>query len=216
MTVTPVRGGVVQGDAIRVTQLDAAGAPLWGSSSCIQNENLVKIDFNPTRQAGASFDTIDAQGRACMSYQGRDTLKRMAYTLQICDLDLQLRTLIEGGTLFTGTAGVLEGFQPPKEGVIGNPNGISVEVWSKRIVGDVQIGWWHFAFTRLYLAYDNNTIGNSAMDQTFAGWGNSNINWGSGPMQDFTHDTSAPWQVMVAPALPTPRADGYITITAPS
>jgi hypothetical protein len=211
----PVKGGVVQADAIRVCQLDPAGTPVWGASSCVQSENIVKLDFKPVWQAGASFDTVDGQGRACTSFQGRDTLKRMNYTLQICDMDLQLRALIEGGTLFTGTAGVIEGYQPPKEGVIGNPNGVSVEVWAKRIVGDVQVGWWHFAFTRMFLHWNDSTLGNSIMDMTFDGWGNSNINWGSGPMQDFTHDTSAPWQSMIAAALPTPRADGFITITAP-
>lgn len=216
MTVAPIKGGVVQADAIRITRLDATGAPVWGSSNCIQNENIVKLDFKPQFQAGASLDTIDGQGRACTSYQGRDTLKRMTYTLQICDFDIYMREMIEGGTIFTGVGGVIEGYQPPKEGVIGCPNGISCEVWAKRIVGDSQVGWWHWAFPRMFLTWDDSTLGNSVMDMTFNGWGNSNLNWGSGPLQDFTHDTSAPWQVMIANALPTPRADGYLAITAPS
>lgn len=284
-TLADVRGGSVQGDAIRIARLDASGAPLSGATSMIQTDNLVKLDFSHDVQAGADITTVDAQGRACMVYRGRDTIKRGTYTLQICDMDLLIHEMAIGGTLFTdsgdrtvndaatatdtslvsataaftdddigatvsGTgifagstiisresathvtlshattataSGVtvtitdvpmVVGYQPPKVGVIGCPNGISVEVWSKRILHDFQVGWWHWAFPRMFLNENTDrSIGNNDMAMSFVGWGNENPNWGTGPGDDFDHDSSGLWQVLIADALPTPLQDGYQAVT---
>lgn len=285
MTLADVRGGSVQGDAIRIGRLDASGAPLVGTSSMIQTDNLVKLDFSHDVQAGADITTVDAQGRACMVFRGRDTIKRGTYTLQICDLDLLIHEMCLGGTLFTDVAtrtftdgvtatdtslhsataaftsadvgdtvsgtGIFAGttiasvtnattvvlshattatgsgvsitltgpteavgYQPPKVGVIGCPNGVSVEVWSKRIVHDFQVGWWHWAFPRMFLNENTDrSIANGDMAMTFVGWGNENPNWATGPGKDFDHDSSGLWQVLIEDALPTPLQDGYQAIT---
>lgn len=286
MTLAPVRGGTVFGDAIRVTALDVNGAPVWGQSSCIQSDNLVKVDYTWEWQTGVDVSQTNAQGLICLSYKGRDTTKRINATVQICDDDKLLKNLLTGDTLFTHTpsrvvtdahtasdtsltsatanftsadvgdtvsgtgifAGstiasvtnattvvlshvttatatgvtvtitgptVVEGSQPPKVGVVANPYGCSVEVWMKRIVRDVQQGWQHFVCPRLFLSTNDETLGDAFADMSFKGWGNENANWGSGPMQDFTHDSTGCIQDMYAAALPTPLADGYITITAP-
>lgn len=110
----------------------------------------------------------------------------------------------------TGPVGV-DGFQPPKVGVVSNPNGCSVEVWMKNIVTDVQVGWKHFVFPRLFLSVNDETLGDAFADMSFKGWGNENANWGSGPKADFVHDSSACVQWMYAATLPTPLQDGFQT-----
>lgn len=281
-----VRGGSVFGDALRVTRLDATGTPVWGDANCTQTDNLVKLDFGHDMQAGPDITTVDAQGRACLVFRGRDTTKRSTVTLDICDMDLVIHEMVLGGTLFTGSdtrsvsdghttsasptftsptaafttadigstiAGTgipaattilsvqsatsvtmsanatatgatvattitgpsgIQGYQPPKVGEIGCPFGVSIEVWSKRILGDFQVGWWHWAFPRVFLNETNRSVDNGAMAMSFAGWGNENPNWGSGPFQDFNHDTSGLWQVIKTNVLPDPLLDGYQTIVA--
>lgn len=215
MPTIPLRGGSVQGDAIRVTALDVNGAPNWGQSAMVQSANLVKFDFKPDAQAGTAIDTLNAQGAVCNTYMSRSTLKRYTYTLSICDLDTEMLHLLTGQRIFTGVGGVEEGMQSLGYGEIGAPYGVSIEIWSKRIVGDYQAGWWHWAFTRGFFDDDDKTIDNAAMAVNLNGWGNENPNWGSGPAGDFTHDTSKYWQYMIAAALPSPLQDGYQTITAP-
>lgn len=283
-TLADVRGGSVFGDAIRLCRLDVNGVPLAGTSNCIQTDNLVKFDYSPTMQAGPDITTVNAQGVPCLQYRGRDTLKYGAYTLDICDFDIEIVEMLTGGTIFTGSTtrtvtdgattsaspnvtsataaftsadvgaaitgtGIptsttilsvtnattavmstnatatgasvsvtiadvtaIQGYQPPKVGQIGAPFGVSVEIWAKRIVGDFQVGWWHWAFPRGFFSETAKSVSATAMAMSFTGWGNENPNWGSGPKADFTHDSTAVWQNMLAAALPSPIANGYLTI----
>jgi len=216
MATAPLRSGSVQGDAIRVTALDVNGAPQWGTSAMVQSANLVKFDFKPDLQASASIDVVNAQGAICNTYHGRDTLKRFTGALQICDLDTEMLHLLTGETIFTGAGGGEEGMQSLGYGQIGAPYGVSIEIWSKRIVGDYQAGWWHWVFTRSFWNSSDKTIDNAAMAVNLNGWLNENPNWGAGPKGDFTHDTSKFWQYMIAAALPAPLQDGYQAIAAPA
>lgn len=129
--------------------------------------------------------------------------------------------VLSHATTATGTAvsitiadtSAMQGYQPPKFGQIGAPNGCSIEVWAKRIVGDFQVGWWHWAFPRTFWADAPKSISATAMAMSFTGWGNENPNWGSGPLTDFTHDSTAVWQNMLAAALPSPLQDGYQVVS---
>lgn len=282
-TLSELRGGAVFGDALRLARLDVNGVPLVGASNMIQTDNLVKLDFSHDTQAGPDITTVDAQGRACLVYRGRDTTKRSTITLDICDNAIEIQEMVLGGTIFTGAntrtvtdgattsaspnlssataawtsadvgatvtgtgipssttilsitsatvavmsanatatgasvsvtiadATAVQGYQPPKVGQIGCPNGVSIEVWSKRIVGDFQLGWWHWAMPRNFLSETARSVNNAAMAMSFAGWGNENPNWGNGPAHDFSHDSTGLWQVMYTPTLPSPLQDGYQT-----
>lgn len=283
MVLAPLKGGSVFGDALRVTRLDALGAPLAGTSNMIASPNLVKLDFGPEIQAGTDITTLNAQGVPCIVFRGRDTAKRSAVTLDICDNDVLLKEMLIGGTIYTAsttrtvtdgattsaspnltsatavftsadvgaavtgtgiptsttilsvtnaTTAVMsanatatgaslsvvitdvssvQGYQTVKVGAIGAPNGVSLEVWSKRILGNFQVGWWHWALPRNFLAETTKSVNATAMAMSFTGWGNENPNWGSGPKADFPFDTTALWQVISASALPT-LADGYQVI----
>lgn len=112
----------------------------------------------------------------------------------------------------SGPTGVT-GYQPPKVGVIGTPNGVSVELWVKRIVRDTQVGWVHLAIPRNFLAINDADYTDAFADMSFKGYAVESANWGSGPVNDFLHDSTACIQEVFAAALPTPLQDGYQTVT---
>lgn len=103
MVLKSRRGGTIYGDAIRVCALDVDGAPVSGSSSMIQSDNLVKLSYQWERQAGTDASQTNAQGKVCLSFKGRDTTKRINVTVSICDEDVLLENLLIGGTIFTET-----------------------------------------------------------------------------------------------------------------
>lgn len=279
--LAPERGSTVFAEAVRVTKLDANGAPLWGSSSMIQTRNVVSFDFKNNWQAGVDLTKTDGRGQVCGSFKGRDTVKRIDVTLEICDEDVLLRELLVGGTIFTGqdvrtasvgittssanitgtftaddvgahitgtgipanttilsqtgTAAVMsapatatnasasatitsvefvEGYQPPGIGEVGREDGVAVELWARRVIGDVPMGYEHWVFPRIFVNDPDGQIADSFMAMQFAGFGVENPNFGSGPLQDFDHDSSKVKQFIYVDALPSPLQDGYQTITA--
>lgn len=215
MPNTPLRAGAVHGEILRVTRLTNLGAPLSGATSCYTTNNLNKFDFNPEIQAGAEATATNARGELCLIWRGQDVMKRLTHALEVCDLDVELAEILAGGIVQVQTAAD-NGFQMPKPLVVGSPNGVGIEIWSKQVVNGALIGYWHHVFPRVYLTHGNKTIDGSPMALVFNGWGTANPNFATGPVAStdataYKGDTSSMWQVEKTATLPV-SVDGYGTV----
>ena len=126
------------------------------------------------------------------------------------------KTATAAGTVTAtiATATQVEGYQSPKVGEVGQPNGVSVELWCRHIVGSAHVGYRHYVFPRVYFSLPpSGAIGAEFADMNFLGFATENPAWNDGPMHDFDHDSTGTDQYIYADSLPSPLADGYTTVT---
>jgi hypothetical protein len=177
----------VQACAIRVTQLDAAGSPLGGASALYTSDALTTLTASPQYEDADEITEKNACGTVCVDYKGDDSFKRLDIDLTICTVDPYLHQLLSqsGDTLTDGEA---IGFAyPPLGALVGD--GISIELWSKRILNgaldpDFPYAWWALPLVK-NLRLGDREFANSAQASPFTGQANENPNWLDGPLNDW-------------------------------
>lgn len=199
----------IQGAAIRVTRLAADGSLASGASaSYVMQSSFTRLSFTPEFEEGEDITEKGANGEVCVSFKTNDTLKRITLEVAICDPDPQFTELLAGGTLLAGGGGVV-GYQAPQSGVDANPNGSSVEVWSKAISGGRQAAvnpYWHWVFPYVQMRpTGERVIENGLLANTFSGWGVGNAQFQDGAT---THGTNA-WPFTTVSAYQYARTTNY-------
>jgi hypothetical protein len=119
------------------------------------------------------------------------------------------------GTVTEG--GPVSGWAAPLSGIESTPNGVSLEVWSRAIVGgkpaSVNPFWrWVFPYTQMKLTGDR-ALENGMMANTFEGWGLGNALWGDGPQNDWDYTSDRAYQYARADSFPT-GINGYQAVLA--
>jgi hypothetical protein len=197
-------GASLQCVAIRVTELDAGGKALPGNVMYV-TDNLVKIDFNPEMESGQEINTKNAAGNLCVVYQSPDLMKRLNLSVEVCVPDPELEVLLSGGDLFLeGTE--VQGFSYPPLMVDSNPNGVSIEAWTRYVVDGYQPAeqpymWW--TFPKAKLGKGNRTIDVNAMGNVYDGFAIENPEWDNGPMGDWLWPSDRVVQVCFTDTVPT-------------
>lgn len=179
----------VQGVAIRVTRLDAAGNLLNGPSDSYTTSAFIRTSFTPEYEAGDEITEKAADGTVCVSFQAPDTLKRVNLELAICDPDPELSALMSGGLMLSGSGAQggpeqVQGWASAQVGEDPSGNGVAVEVWSRAIQNGKPANQnpyfrWVFPFVKTRLSGDR-VIENGLLATTFEGFGLGNINFRSG------------------------------------
>lgn len=204
----------VNGVAIRVTRLDATGAPATGPSASYVMSAFVSVQFTPTLESGDSFTQKTANGIICTTYKTPDTLTNVALNVAICNPDPEFSEILTGGTILS-SGGNSVGYAAPAIGVDPNPNGAALEVWSLAIQGGKQASanpYFHWVFPYVKLtASGDRTIENGLLANAYSGTGVGNAAFGDGPAGDwpFTSDRAYAWaRTSTAPTGTT----GYVTV----
>jgi hypothetical protein len=107
--------------------------------------------------------------------------------------------------------GATVGYGAPKLGADPTPNGVSVEIWSEAIDGDVPAAtnpffWWAFPKIKFEKKGQRRLEG-GIMANSFDGYMYENPGWGNGPNNDWTLNSDRAWQQQRAASLP-PSAIG--------
>jgi hypothetical protein len=187
-------GGSVQCCAIRIATLEQDGVPLPGPSNLYVTDAITKMDATPVVTKGVDLEIVNACGAPEVVYKDQDRFKRYDLTLDLIYLDPELEQMLINGELFVN-GGISIGTSGPMVGAYaGSINGVSLELWTKRIVnGDLDPTWpyvrWVLPRTRwakAAVAWDGN-----AMAQSYTGYTSGNPNWYNGPANDwnFPSDT---------------------------
>lgn len=182
----------VQGAAIRVTRLDAAGNLMFGQFDSYTSSSFIRVSFTPEYEEGDEITEKGADGTVCVSFKAPDTLKRVTIELAICDPDPELTALAAGGLLLTrqgtpGDAGTTKsvGWASPQVGENPSRDGVSLEVWSYAVKDGKKAAVdpfykWVFPYVTLRQSGDR-VIENGLLANTFEGFGLGNVNYGTGP-----------------------------------
>ena len=181
----------VQGVAIRVTRLDAAGNLLNGAGDSYTTSAFLRTSFTPEYEEGDEIVEKSADGTVCVSYKAPDTLKRITMELAICEPDTELSQLISGGLLLRKNFGSYAspdnksvGWAAPSVGDDPSGNGVALEVWSFAVADGRRAATnpyfhWVFPYAKLRQSGDR-VIENGMLATTFEGYGLGNETFGSG------------------------------------
>jgi len=181
----------VQGVAIRVTRLDAAGNLLNGAGDSYTTSAFLRTSFTPEYEEGDEIVEKSADGTVCVSYKAPDTLKRITMELAICEPDTELSQLISGGLLLRKNFGSFAspqnksvGWAAPSVGDDPSGNGVALEVWSFAVADGRRAATnpyfhWVFPYAKLRQSGDC-VIENGMLATTFEGYGLGNVSFGSG------------------------------------
>jgi hypothetical protein len=206
----------VQGVAIRVTRLDAAGNLLNGAGDSYTTSAFMRVSFTPEYEDGDEIVEKSADGTVCVSYKAPDTMKRVTLEVAICEPDAELTALISGGLLLRKNFGTFVapddksvGWAAPAVGDDPTGYGVALEVWSFAIkdgrrASTLPYFYWVFPYARLRQSGDR-VIENGMLATTFEGYGLGNA--------AFDNGLDGRWEFPVA----TERAYSYArTSWAPS
>lgn len=174
----------VQGAAIRVTRLDAAGKLLTGPHDSYTMSAFMRVTFTPEYEEGDEFTEKGASGTVCVTYKAPDSLKRLTLEIAICEPDPEFSALAGGGVLLT-RGGKSVGWSTPEVGENPSGNGVAVEVWSYAVADGKRAStnpYFHWIFPYATLrATGDRVIENGLLANTFSGEGLGNVNFGEGP-----------------------------------
>lgn len=216
---TPVRkAGSVFATGMRVTRLDATGAPLVGEDNAYVTDNLVKLDYTVEYRDGTEVERLNGAAKACLYYSSPPTVKRLVVdSLELCYPDPELEELLGGGDVLLDVDGRPIGYAAPEVGSDPVPNGVSIELWSSAVADDgvdpeLPYLWW--VFPREFLKPSGRSLSAEPMAAAFEGQGNQNSGWGNGPFNDWTHESGRVYQWVRSATMPDLSTNGYIAVPA--
>ncbi len=181
----------VQGVAIRVTRLDAAGNLLNGAGDSYTTSAFLRASFTPEYEEGDEIVEKSADGTVCVSYKAPDTLKRITMEIAICEPDTELSALMSGGLLLRKNFGSYAspdnksiGWAAPAVGDDPAGNGVAIEVWSFAVKDGkrdttLPYFYWVFPYCKLRQSGDR-VIENGLLANTFEGYGLGNPQFNMG------------------------------------
>lgn len=193
--------------AMRVAQLDASGATPAGASNMYVTDALIQFQWQPTVEAGLDLMQRKASGDLCVFTKTADIIKRYEVTLNLCSPDPELEALISGGAVLAD-AGATVGYGAPALGADPVPNGVSVEIWSEAIEGDVPPAtnpyfWWAFPKIK-FEKKEQRTLEAGVLANSFSGYAYENPGWGNGPNDDWMLASDRVFQYQRTDSFPTP------------
>jgi hypothetical protein len=179
----------VLGAAVRVTRLNSDGTTASGASASYVLNSFIRVSFTPEYEEGDEITEKTASGEVCVTFKAPDTLKRVNLELAICNPDPEFTEIVSGGVLLS-SGGESVGWAAPLIGADANPNGVSLEVWSKAVVNGSVAGTnpyfrWVFPYVQIRPSGER-VIENGLLANTFEGFGVGNTGWGDGPQDDWT------------------------------
>lgn len=209
----------VQGVALRVCKLGADGKPLVGTRTAIVTDAFMRFGFTSEYTAGEEIEEKAANGNVCIYYQASDVLKRVTFSLAICDPSPELHEMLVGGNILLPSGGGTDpvGYAAPSTGIDATPNGVAFEVYSRAIVGgkpapDLPYWRWVFPYAKMKMTGDR-VLENGALANEFEGWGVGNANYGKGAANDWVYQTDRAFQYARSATAPI-GTRGYVPVVA--
>ncbi len=208
--------GSIGACCLRVSRLEADGVPLPGATN-LYTSAIIEANLTPEVKKGTVIEQVDGCDNVCLSYQADDVIKWWNVDLTICRPDPELTELLVGGDVLT--AGAAVGYEVPALNTVAAPNGVSIELWSKRITsaGDIDstFPYWRWVFPKVKgLVFGPRKWFNGAFENPFTGGrALENDNWFDGPLNDWTVDSSRAVAYMPVSSIPTAEC-GYAVLSA--
>lgn len=189
----------------RVAKLAANGAPLAGAKNLYVTDSIISVTLSVQLKAGQDFEQDNGCGELCFAFKNRDQIKGLDLQSSFCQEDPELTQLLSGGDLLT-TGGNTTGYALPYVGTVPNPNGVSLEIWTKNIDGsavDASYPYVRWVFGRTYWTPADTTFAAGPIVHPFTGKADENAHWDDGPVNDWDYISDRLYQYNGDTDLPT-------------
>lgn len=113
----------------RIAELNSAGSPVNGAGRGYMSTAAIKADIKVELEKGDEFTQKNGCGAICAYFRDCDRVKGVSITLELCQLDSDLISMLVGGDTFS-SAGKVIGMQLPST-TASCDAGTSLELWSK-------------------------------------------------------------------------------------
>jgi len=183
----------LQACLIRLSKLDASGAPLAGAANGYASTAVIDLTVAVEIEEGDEFTLRNACGEICATFKDVDRIKRLNLSLNLCQLDFYLIEFLTDADLFE-SGGVPVGFQYPSVSAAA-PNGVCFEIWTKAWDGTEQatptfttpdVAYDHWVFPRTKWVMGDLTMENDLMVVPVEGTSEENSNiTANGPFNDW-------------------------------
>jgi len=192
---------IVRGKRIRITRLNACGeAPPTGEAcGFVVSKGFVTVTISPQNEEGEEFLLLNAAGELCVNDHAQHNFKRYQLSIELCDVDPELVSLITRVTLETDANGTVVGFRS-SEGRIDEE--FAFELWSgigdQDCVDGEEYGYMLFPFVAGGV-FDDLTIENGVATLTIQlAFTRTGGLWGVGPYDVVPDEYGVPSPLAVA------------------
>jgi hypothetical protein len=108
------------------------------------------------------------------------------------------------------------GYQAPQVGATANPNGSSIEFWTRAVdegAFAAQLPYFHWVMPRTFVRPSDSWTANGEdpMLPSFEGFTQQNPNWGSGPAEDWPYPSDRVWQYARVADIPD-LSQGFVAV----
>lgn len=174
---------VVRGKVVRVTELDACGVPVVGGSFAV-SEGFISVALSAELESGDEFVQKNANGKLCINERSPDSLKRLNVTVDWCNVDPDIISIITGNPVELDDANAV-GFRI-QEGAADAK--WALEVWTG-LGGDQCDAEGNLSYGYLLVPFiTGSTLGDVTIENGAAtfqtnGYTQGNSGWDTGPFE---------------------------------
>lgn len=205
---------------LRLTKLDASGAPMVGPENSYTTEALVAMGLGNTYSEPDPIELRNGAGITCVYYAPPPTLLGGTIEdMQVCSPDPYILTFCCGGDLIMNGTDVV-GYRAPEVNVDPTPNGVAIEAFSRAVLDNAfaaSLPYFHWVIPRAKLRPSEAMTlnGEDALTPTLTGTLEQNPMFGDGPVGDIEFPTDRIYQYCRVPSIPD-LTQGLVQVTADS
>jgi hypothetical protein len=196
--------------AVRVTQVDAEGDVVGGSTSYV-SDNPISISVTPNIETGNTFSARNGCGCSIARFKANDIFNWFEFTFAQAALEPAMMALLLGSETIVDGADVLGLAFGSALGCDEDEPAVALEFWTKHVTGSGQDAlhpWVHWVFPKTVWQLGDNTFEEGIAQPTVQGFSRTNAMWGGGPYGDGPPDDQdisegGYWKTATAP----PTAD---------
>lgn len=175
----------VRGKVMRATRADGCGRPICGPCAYVVSKGFVSIELSPQVEEGEAISVTNAAGEQCVNEPACPTLTGITVTINFCQVDTDLFSLVTGQDPLLNEAGQTVGFDFAD---VPCTTGFALETWlginnpagCDGATGTAEYGYQVLPWiTGVRLG--DWTIENAAVTFSITGTARSGHGWGRGP-----------------------------------
>lgn len=176
-------GSQARGVVARITLLDVCGAPVEGDCSTVVTDGFVNVEATKNQLDAQEIEVIKANGGLCGYDPGCPQFKNWGLSVEFCNVDPSLFSIVTGSPTVTDYSGQIIGF---KTQATTQCSAFALEVWSDVLgqacagAGAKLYGYWLYPFVTGGLLGDH-TFENDGLSFAIEGNTKSGSGWGVGP-----------------------------------
>lgn len=171
---------------VRLTRLDACGAPDPGAAGTLVSNAYINIDASPQYLDPEEITQLNGNGEICISDQGVPQLRWLNLTLVVCQIDPDAVNIVTGNPLVVDDAVAPNTVGYRIDGSLTGTANFALEVWTGvtgqacDAEGNREYGYFLFPYV-VQARIGDWSFANAALDMTVTARTEIGSGWGTGP-----------------------------------